>query len=428
MSEMGERLRVLQVHSHYAPGWGGEGTVVELERQLLRGRGHVVEQFQTSNAPLKNAHVLRQVAQVPGFLWSHASYRGLRRKISEFKPDIVHVHNTFPMLSPSVFWAARHAGAPVVQTLHNFRHVCANSLLLRDDEQCEECVGHAPWRALRYRCYAHSAWRTAVVVSVNALHLRLRTYTRAVDAYIALNNASRDIFRRAAIPEHKLFVKSNFVPATSLRTGDRKRQAIFVGAITRSKGVHLLLEAWARAALTDFNLLLVGEGPERKELQRQYAQVPNVMWTGRLEREEGLAHVASSRLLVFPSLAYENCPMVLLEALSVGTPAVVANHPTLRMIVCNHREGLTFQAGDAHALAAALRQGLLAEEATWSSWSRAARQAHGERYSDAVNYPQLISIYRTVIERRTAHAHECEPDATITQVVNSHYSANEMGK
>jgi glycosyltransferase involved in cell wall biosynthesis len=284
------------------------------------------------------------------------------------------------------------------------------------------------WPALRYRCYADSVLRTAVVVSVNALHWRLGTYTHAVDAYIALNDASRDIFRRAAIPEGKLFVKTNFVPATSLRTSDRKRQAVFVGAITRSKGVHLLLEAWARAALPDFNLLLVGEGPDRKELQKEYSRVPNLMWPGRLEREEALVYVASSRLLVFPSLAYENCPMVLLEALSVGTPAVVANHPTLRMVVCNQREGLTFQAGDPQALAGALRQGLLAEEATWSSWSRAARQAHAERYSDAVNYPQLISIYRTVIERRSAHARECESGAMIKQAVNSHYSVNEMGK
>ena len=402
MPEIGERLRVLQVHSHYAPGWGGEGTAVELERQLLHDSGHAVEQFQTANAPLKNAHVLRQVAQVPGFLWSHASYRGLRRKISEFKPDIVHVHNTFPMLSPSVFWAAQHARVPVVQTLHNFRHVCASSLLLRGGTQCEECIGRTSWRALRYRCYADSVLRTAVVVSVNALHWRLGTYSRAVDAYIALNDASRDIFQRATIPENKLFVKSNFVPATSLRTGERKHQAVFVGAITRSKGVHLLLEAWASAALPGFTLLLIGEGPERKELQRRYSRAPDVRWLGRLERREALMHVASSRLLIFPSLAYENCPMVLLEALSVGTPAVVANHPTLRTIVRNQCEGITFQAGDAQALAGALRQGLLAEEVAWSAWSRAARQAHAERYSDAVNYPQLISIYRTVIERRSA--------------------------
>lgn len=425
---MDEKLRVLQVHSHYAPGWGGEATVVELERGLLQDSGHAVEQFQASNAPLKNAHVLRQVAQVPGFLWSHASYRGLRRKISDFKPDIVHVHNTFPVLSPSVFWAARHAKIPVVQTLHNFRHVCANSLLSRDGNHCEECIGRTSLRALRYRCYAESVPRTAVVVSLNAMHWRLGTYSRAVDAYIVLNDASRDIFQRANIPESKLFVKSNFVPDKLLRTGERKRQAVFVGAITRTKGVHLLLEAWASAALSDFTLLLIGEGPERKELQGSYARAPNVRWLGRLEREEVLMHLASSRLLVFPSLAYENCPMVLLEAFSVGTPAVAPNHPTLRTIVRNQSEGIIFQAGDAQSLAHALRQGLLSEEAAWSTWSRAARQAHAERYSDAVNYPQLISIYRTVIERRSVQAGESALNARVNRVVKSQYSIHELEK
>ena len=227
MSEISGKLRILQVQNRHAPGWGGEETVVALEKQLLQDRGHVVDDFHVSNLRLKNANIFRQMLAAPGFLWSRRCYTMLRRKIVEFEPDVVHVHNTFPELSPSVFWAARREGVPVVQTLHNFRHVCANTTLFRDGRRCEKCVGRLGWSAIRHGCYANSTARTAVVVARNVLHRGLGTYARAVDAYITLNNFNREIFRRGGIPENKLIAKANFVPASQLGNTQRKPQAIF---------------------------------------------------------------------------------------------------------------------------------------------------------------------------------------------------------
>ena len=400
MSARNAKLRVLQVHNHYSPGWGGEDTVVQLEAQLLRDRGHVVAEFTASTAALKNGPLFRQMLAVPSFLWSPQSYKSLCQKIWEFQPDVVHVHNTFPRLSPSVFWASRRAGVPVVQTLHNFRHVCANALLIREDRQCEKCVGHPSLPALRHRCYAGSLARTAVIVALNALHWKLGTYTRAVDTYITLNDFNRQVFLRGDFPGHKLVVKPNFVPVSNLDR-PRKPQVVFAGAMSQSKGVRLLLEAWDIAALEGFNLLLVGDGPERKALEEQYAQLSRVTWCGRLSRPEVLKHIATSRILAFPSLAYENCPMVLLEALSVATPVVAANHPGLQTIIRHQREGLLFQSGDPQALALALRNALLADHDTWSRWSSAARRTQAERYSENVSYHQLISIYRSVIRNKS---------------------------
>jgi glycosyltransferase involved in cell wall biosynthesis len=390
------------VQNQHAPGWGGEETVVALEKRMLRNHGHVVEDFRVSNAQLKNAHTFWQILAAPSFLWSHRSYAMLRRRIAEFEPDVVHVHNTFPQLSPSVFWAARRAGVPVVQTLHNFRNVCANALLLRDGVRCEECVGRAGRSALRHRCYADSLSRTAVVVATNVLHRSLGTYTRGVDAFITLNDFNREIFRRGGLPDNKLLVKPNFVPASQLGKGPRKRQAVFVGAMIASKGVHLLLDAWNIAALVGFELLLIGDGLERETLEREFAHLGNIVWCGRLERSQILERMAESRVLVFPSLAYENCPMVVLEALSVATPVVCANHSSLAAMVQHQREGLVFPTGDAQALASALRAALDADDHTWSRWSSAARQTHVECFSDAVNYQQLISIYRKVMQPQLA--------------------------
>jgi len=397
-----EKLRVLQVHNQHAPGWGGEETVVELERRLLCEHGHLVERFQVSNARLKNAHPLRQMLAAPGFLWSCRSYGMLRRKIREFRPAVVHVHNTFPELSPSVFWAAQRSRVPVVETLHNFRHVCANALLLRDGARGEDCVGRAGGPALRHRCYEGSFTRTAVVVATNALHRVLGTYRSKVDAYVALNDFNREIFARGGLPADKLRIKPNFVPLSSLGDNGRKRQAVFVGAMTPSKGVRLLLRAWPGAGLTGFDLLLAGDGPERKSLEREFAHLDHIIWCGRLERSEILRLMAESRVLLFPSLAYENCPMVVLEALSVGTPVVGANHSGLAAIIQHEREGLLFPSGDEQALASALRRALLADDRTWNRWSHAARQTQSERFSDAVNYLELISIYRTAIRSSAA--------------------------
>ncbi len=408
MSKGNGKLRVLQVHNHYAAGWGGEDTVVQLEAQLLRDRGHVVDEFEASTADLKNGTAFRQLLAVPSFCWSRRSYKNLCQKIAEFQPDIVHVHNTFPKLSPSVFWASQRAGVPVVQTLHNFRHVCANALLLRDGRRCETCVGSPPLSALRHRCYADSFSRTAVIAAVNALHRLLGTYARAVDAYILLNDFNREIFLRGDLPGHKLVVKPNFVPVSDLGSVARKPQVVFAGELTRNKGVRLLLEAWGIAALEGFSLLLVGDGPEREAIGEQYARLPRVTWCGRRSRAVVLEHIAASRILVFPSLAYENCPMVVLEALSVATPVVAANHPGLQTMIAHQREGLLFQAGDPQALAAALRDALTTDHETWSRWSSAARRTHAERYSEDVGYGQLISIYRSVIQSKSTCASDVE--------------------
>ena len=154
-------LRVLQIHNKYRPGWGGEDTVAALEADLLRQNGHEVERLTAWTGELEGASALDLIGAGFGAVWSSRGYSTTREAISRFSPDILHVHNTFPLLSPSIFWAAASAGVPVVHTLHNYRVTCANALLFRDNKPCQDCVGHIPWPALRYRCYGSSFFRTA---------------------------------------------------------------------------------------------------------------------------------------------------------------------------------------------------------------------------------------------------------------------------
>jgi glycosyltransferase involved in cell wall biosynthesis len=395
-------IRILQVHNRHAPGWGGEETVVDLEAQLLEKWGHPVEQFYISNESLKQASHIHQMLTVPRLFWSQSDYQKLRQVIARFAPDIVHVHNTFPLFSPSVFWAAHSANIPVVNTLHNFRHACANTILLRNDKPCEACVGGSVWPGLRHRCYSNSFIRTAAVVGMNKFHWEIGTYTRKIDAFIALSNFSRDIFVRAGLPRKKMFVKPNFVPTSMPGESVRAPQVVFAGSMMRHKGLHVLLDAWQRIKVDGGQLLLIGDGPERESLQKQFHSVLGVSWCGSMKHKEVLNCIRKSRVLVLPTLVYENCPMVLLEAFSVGTPVIVPSLGSMKTMVRHQMEGLTYLAGDPGALAGVLQQALCASSGVWSKWSAEAQQAHARSYSENTNYEQLISIYRHVMEK---HAH-----------------------
>jgi glycosyltransferase involved in cell wall biosynthesis len=391
-------LRVLQVHNQYRPGWGGEDTVADLEADLLRRNGHEVERLSAWTSELEGASAFRLIGAGFGAVWSSRGYSAAKAAISRFSPDILHAHNTFPLLSPSVFWAANQAGVPVVQTIHNYRLTCAGSLLLRDNQPCQDCVGHFPWPALRHRCYGSSFFRTAAVTAKNVAHRGLGTFESKVQAYVALTEFSRDVLVRAGLPPERIFVKPNFTPAGTLPRSPRRPRMVFVGSMARSKGPHLLLDAWARLAPAGHQLSMVGDGPERAELEGRYAANSSIVWHGFQSRNKVMEWVAASQWLVLPSLAYESCPMAVLEAFSVGTPVIVPNHGSFADLVSHGQEGLLFSAGDAASLTLALRAALQAGEGEWRLWSAHALCKHRNAFTEEVNYRRLMFIYQEAIE------------------------------
>jgi glycosyltransferase involved in cell wall biosynthesis len=392
-------LRILQVHNRYRPGWGGEDTVADQEAELLRREGNEVGRLLVSTAELDGATPARLITAALGTVWSMRGYFAMQRAIKSFSPDIIHVHNTFPLLSPSIFWAASRSRVPIIHTLHNFRLTCANALLLRDGNPCQLCVGQFPWAGLRYRCYAGSLWRTLVVTASNLLHRRLGTFAHKVQAYIALTDFSKDILVRSGLPADKIHVKANFSPAqTTPRSQERARQIIFVGDISRHKGIHVLLDAWASIPKNGNRLLIVGDGVDRPDLQKQYANDATVVWCGSVPRHQVLENIAVSRLLILPSLCYENVPMVVVEAFSVGTPVIVPNHGAFPSLVSDRKQGLLFTTGSASSLASAILEGLHASQEDWTAWSKNTRDRFVDQFTGASNYQRLISIYHKTIE------------------------------
>lgn len=389
-------MKVLQVHNQYRV-YGGEDAMLDLEANLLRQHGHEVERFTVSNKTVEKPSLRTGVETI----WSHRSKRDLSRALSDVKPDLMHVHNTFPLLSPSVYWAA--GSVPVVQTLHNYRLACVNASLLRDGHPCELCVGRKiSWPGVRHRCYRGSAPASGAIAAMQAAHRAIGTFRNKVDAYITLTEFARSVMVRDGLPEELVHVKPNFVldPMESLEDSPKRRDRItFVGRLSHEKGVDLLIDAWSRLRPSQTRLAIAGDGPERTELERRSRGLRGVEWLGWLDRGEVLHETLGSRFVVLPSKWYEGFPMVVVEALSTGTPVIGPAHGGFPEVISHGETGFLFKPGDPESLAEQLSAAANTTEERWRSMSEKARETYLARYTPETNYETLMEVYARASER-----------------------------
>ncbi|MCA1978452.1 MAG: glycosyltransferase family 4 protein [Thiobacillus sp.] len=396
-------LRILVAHNAYQHR-GGEDTVVESETALLRAHGHVVETFARSNDEVAGMSALALAQQT---LWSGRTSRELGIVIRDFKPDVIHAHNTFPLISPSLYWAAARAGVPVVQTLHNFRLMCLNALFLREGRVCEDCMGRQPWRGVARACYRGSRPASAVLAGMLTLHRALGTYRHKVGRYIALNEFCRGKFIEGGLPAERVVVKPNFVdwPETRphpnpLPGGEGERFGLlFVGRLSVEKGVATLAEAMR--ALPDARLRVAGDGPQAAVLDG----LPGVARLGSQPGDAVRREMSRARALVVPSIWYENFPRTIVEAFASGLPVIASRIGALAEIVTDGHTGLLFEAGNARDLADKLAWAL-AHPGEMAAMGRNARAQYEAAFSPGVNYSRLMEIYAEAIAscRDSGHA------------------------
>lgn len=389
-------MRLLLVHSYYQQS-GGEEAVFHAEVELLRSRGHTVQTFTVHNRELAQLDAARQAAAT---VWNAQARRALREAIRSSAPEVVHFHNTFPALSPAVYYAARAEHVPVVQTLHNYRLLCPNALFFRNGAPCEACLGRAvAWPGVVHACYRQSRAASGVVATMLAVHRALRTWHRLVDVFVAPSAFARRKLIEGGLPADRLVVKPNFVadPGLGRRDGG---YALYVGRLSAEKGVDTLLQAWTQ--LPEVPLRVVGDGPLRAEVEaalaRSGAGAP-VAVLGPRPPEEVRTLMQGATLLVFPSGCYEVSPRVVVEAFACGVPVVGADHGALTEIVEHGSTGLRYRPGDADALAATVRQAWT-RPAQLAAMGARARAAYEETYTPERSYEMLLDVYHTAAAGR----------------------------
>ena len=290
-------MRILSIHNNYQIR-GGEDESREAEESLLREMGHQVDVYQEHNDQLVDFYPIHLALKT---IWSHKAYQTVRQKLKQDPRDLIHVQNFFPLISPSVYYAAQAEGVPVVQTLRNYRLICPNGLFFREGQVCEDCLGKfVPWPGIAHSCYRQNRGATSATATMLTVHRTLHTWAKQVNLFISLSKFARQKFIEAGWPGEKIVVKPNFVhPAPSMGEG-KGGYALFVGRLSVEKGLDVLLRAWEQLSCK-IPLKIVGDGPLAELVVAASQQFPQIEWLGRRSMTEVHILVGEAMFLVFPS-------------------------------------------------------------------------------------------------------------------------------
>lgn len=384
-------MRILSVHNIYQIR-GGEDESRESEERLMREYGHDVDSYEETNDRLAQISTVEMALRT---VWSHESYQEVKRRLTEQHYDVVHVQNFFPLISPSIYYAAQEKGVPIVQTLRNYRLLCPNALFFRDGQVCEECLGKfIPYPGVLHGCYRENRAASAVTATMLTVHQILRTWTQKVDRYIALTNFARNKMIEGGLPADKIIVKPNFVhPDPGMGEG-RGGYALYVGRLSVEKGLDTLLTAWEQLG-NAMPLKIVGDGPLSEDVARLAERLPNVEWLGRQPMIEVHRLMGDARVVIFPSKWYETFGRVAVEAFAKGTPVIAAKIGAIAELVDHGRTGLHFQPGNAGDLVNTL-EWVLAHPTDLTQMRQACRTEFETKYTAQANYQQLLEIYKSV--------------------------------
>lgn len=387
-------MRILLVHDYYQQP-GGEDAVFAAEALLLEAHGHRVLRHTVHN---DSATAMGRVALARATVYNPAAYRELRALIDKERPEIVHFHNTFPLISPSAYYAARAEKVPVVQTLHNYRLLCAAATFFRDGHVCEDCLGKSvPWPGLLHACYRSSWLATGAVAAMMTVHRAAGTWTNAVDLYIALTEFARSKYIAGSLPADKIAVKPHFVHPDPGAGCGRGGYALFVGRLSPEKGLNTLLQAWGQLR-GRVPLKVVGDGPLADRVAAAARKFPAVEWLGRRPLQDVYPLIGDAAFLVVPSECYETFGRVAIEAFAKGTPVIASRIGAIGEVVDAGRTGLHFRPGDPCDLVSQV-EWALAHPAHLVRMRREARTEFETRYTAERNYGMLAGIYALAMER-----------------------------
>ena len=378
-------MKILQVHNFYRQA-GGEDRVFQSESELLTRHGHEVIRYTADNESLDGISCIAAGLRT---IWHQDTYKAVRNILRQQRPDVVHVHNTFPLISPAIHYAAAADRIPLVQTLHNYRFICAGATLYRNGHVCEDCLHSlTPWPAVKSACYRNSHLATAATGTMLFAHRVAGTWKNKISTYIALTNFSKQKFVEGGLPAARIAIKPNFLASDPGAAAGASGHALFAGRLVEEKGVRTLLRAWER--LPEIPLKIAGEGPLRPFVEEQASRLPHVEYLGSCEHSKVIELLKQARFLAFPSEWYEGMPMIVIEALACGTPVLASGLGSMNEFIEDGVSGFLFTPNDLDSLVA--RAKLIFR--TGNAMRGTARAAYERSYTPERNYELLMDIYR----------------------------------
>jgi glycosyltransferase involved in cell wall biosynthesis len=388
-------MRVLVVHNNYREP-GGETAVYHAETALLLQHAHTVSTWRRDSVEIDGYNQVQKAALIINTLYNNRTYRELKAFIRTKRPDVAHVHNVFPLLSPSVYRALHDAGLPIVQTIHNFRLLCPNGLFYTNGQVCERCKTGNTSHAVRYKCFRNSRVLSAIYALSIGLHRRWGTFG-LIDHFIALTEFSAHKFVESGLTTaDKITILGNFLPDPLPAPGSfekREPYIAYLGRLSIEKGVYILLDAIT--GIPGLGLKIAGDGPQAETLQTKARQkdIGGIEFLGYVAGENKRDLLTHAMATIVPSVWYENFPVAVLESLAVGTPIVASNLGCLPFIVAEGKNGRLFRPGDIQDLHEKLTW-LAEHPAELLRMGQCGRQTVETKYSAGVHYQALISIYK----------------------------------
>ena len=382
-------MRILFVHNFYQQA-GGEDQVFLAEKDLMKEHGHEVHSYTVNN---DNIHsIWTKINTAINLSYSSNSRNKFSIELKKIKPDIVHCHNFFPLLTPSIFDACQEDRIPVVLTLHNYRLICPSVYLSKNNKPWELSIQKNPYWTVPYKVYQNSFIGTAIIARMINLHKKRKTWRKKVDRIITLTEFAKNKFIESGFSPDNMVVKPNFIRDPFKDMNKRGKFALFIGRLSPEKGIKFLLNSWQEI---NFPLKIVGDGPLMEDLN---LKKNNIEFLGKITNESVKDLLQQTQFLVFPSQWYEGFPMVLVEAMACGTPALVTNIGSMQEIISDEINGLHFELGNQEQFIEKVNR-LINDKTFCESLGENGRKTYIENYTPEVNYHQLSSIYQDAISR-----------------------------
>jgi glycosyltransferase involved in cell wall biosynthesis len=389
-------MKILLAHNRYrsvAPS--GENRVVDTEGEALAALGHEVVQFERRSDDIESWSKVQKASLPARAVWNPEAHRDLRSVLRSVQPDVVHLHNTFPLLSPAVLYACRAARVPVVATIHNYKLACANGEFYRDGAVCHDCADGRRAQAVRHGCYRGSRAASVPVVLAGGVHRP--AWRTLVAAYIFISGSQRDLLSGVGLPPERTFVRHNLIPHHDGPVTPRTPTVVYAGRLDPAKGARLLMAAWDRyrnqAGEPGLRLVIAGSGPLADEVSDWAASRPSVNMVGQVSKDRCAELIAGARAVLLPSTWEETFGLVAVEAMAAGTPPIAAAHGSFTELITPDVDGVLFTPGDPQALAQAVAD-LEAHPERYETLGEQARKTYEARFDPSDNLGQLLKIYR----------------------------------